>query len=397
MKNFLSKMNKNKEKIIYLLVIIFSFLFFVTLKYNLNKTGSEWSDQFFDSDVFRVIENLRNSDLVPQSRSTAHPLYPLFAVSVAKISSLLGFKDLEFLFYKTIFGTMGFFLFWLYIYKTKNLFTAFSALVLLMSTMTVRVWTAIPETFLFGFFTLMLALNAARVKYNLIFIVVSSFSGTITNSFFGIFYSILKINNIKKYFYFASQTILIILGLVVVQKNIYPSATHFFDPGRMFRDIVHFNIPLNLIPYRFFDFFFSGFVLPLSVPGNNFPLDTYNIWKNFFIFQRSLRLNLAIYLSILIVFFLLFFSIFNFMKNNKKNILDSTIYAFIFFQLILHMTFGYSPFLYSYHFLPFLIIIATNQNFKNSITLPVIFILLSLCIQEVNIAHYGETFMYFFF
>jgi hypothetical protein len=387
-------MNKNKEKIIYLLVIIFSFLFFVTLKYNLNKTGSEWSDQFFDSDVFRVIENLRNSDLVPQSRSTAHPLYPLFAVSVAKISSLLGFKDLEFLFYKTIFGTMGFFLFWLYIYKTKNLFTAFSALVLLMSTMTVRVWTTIPETFLFGFFTLMLALNAARAKYNLIFIVVSSFSGTITNAFFGIFYSILKINNIKKYFYFAFQTILIILGLVVVQKNIYPSATHFFDPGRMFRDVVHFNIPLNLIPYRFFDFFFSGFVLPLS--GNSFPLDTYNIWKNFFNLERGIRLNLAIYSSILTVSLLLFFSTFNFIKNKKKNILDSSIYAFIFFQLIFHMIYGITPFLFSYHFLPFLIIIATNQNFKNPNILPVIFILLSLCIQEVNIAHYGGAFKHFF-
>jgi hypothetical protein len=256
------------------------------------------------------------------------------------------------------------------------------------------VWTTVPETFLFGFFTLMLALNAARAKYNLFFIVISSFAGTITNSFFGIYYSIKKINNIKKYFYFASQTILIILGLVVLQKNIYPSATHFFDPGRMFRDVVYFNVALNLIPYRIFDFFFSGFVLPLS--GNSFPLDTYNIWKNFFSLERGLRPNLAIYSSILIVSLLLFFSTFNFIKNKKNNILDSSIYGFIFFQLILHMIYGYTPFLYSYHFVPFLIIIATNQNFKNQNILPVIFILLSLCIQEVNIAHYGEAFKHFF-
>jgi hypothetical protein len=385
---------KYREKIIYFVVLVVSFLYIITLQYNLDKTTSQWSDQFFDSDVFRVIENLRNSDLHPQSRSTAHPLYPLFAVSVAQISNLLGFKNSEFLFYKTIFGTTGFFLFWFYIYKIKNLSTAFSALILLMSTMTVRVWTTVPETFLFGFFTLMLALNAARAKYNLFFIVISSFAGTITNSFFGIYYSIKKINNIKKYFYFASQTILIILGLVVLQKNIYPSATHFFDPGRMFRDVVYFNVALNLIPYRIFDFFFSGFVLPLS--GNSFPLDTYNIWKNFFSLERGLRPNLAIYSSILIVSLLLFFSTFNFIKNKKNNILDSSIYVFIFFQLILHMIYGYTPFLYSYHFVPFLIIIATNQNFKNQNILPVIFILLSLCIQEVNIAHYGEAFKHFF-
>jgi hypothetical protein len=385
---------KYREKIIYFVVLVVSFLYIITLQYNLDKTTSQWSDQFFDSDVFRVIENLRNSDLHPQARSTAHPLYPLFAVSVAQISNLLGFKNSEFLFYKTIFGTTGFFLFWFYIYKIKNLSTAFSALILLMSTMTVRVWTTVPETFLFGFFTLMLALNAARAKYNLFFIVISSFAGTITNSFFGIYYSIKKINNIKKYFYFASQTILIILGLVVLQKNIYPSATHFFDPGRMFRDVVYFNVALNLIPYRIFDFFFSGFVLPLS--GNSFPLDTYNIWKNFFSLERGLRPNLAIYSSILIVSLLLFFSTFNFIKNKKNNILDSSIYVFIFFQLILHMIYGYTPFLYSYHFVPFLIIIATNQNFKNQNILPVIFILLSLCIQEVNIAHYGEAFKHFF-
>ena len=387
---------KYKNQIIYFVVLVFSFLFIITLPYNLDKAAPQWSDQFFDSDVFRVIENLRNSDLHPQSRSTAHPLYPLFAVSAAKISSLFGFKDLEFVFYKTIFGTMGFFLFWLYIYKTKNLLTAFSALILLMSTMTVRVWTTVPETFLFGFFTLMLALNAARLRYNLFFIVICSFSGTITNSFFGIFYSIKKINNIKKYLYFALQTILIILGLVILQKNIYPSATHFFDPGRIFRDLVYFNINLNIIPYRFFDFFFSGFVMPLSGSANNFPLNTYDIWKNFFIFERGIRPNLAIYSSILILSFLIFFSILNFIKKNKKNVLDSTIYAFIFFQFILHMIYGYTPFLYSYHFLPFLIIIATNQNFKYSIILPAIFILLSLCIQEVNIAHYGETFRFFF-
>ena len=386
---------KYKEIIIYLVVLFFSFLFFISLQYNLDKATSVWSDQFFDSDVFRVIENLRNSNLVPQSRSTAHPLYPLFAVSAAKISSLLAFKDFEFLFYKLIFGTMGFFLFWLYIYKTKNLLTAFSALILLMSTMTVRVWSTVPETFLFGFFTLMLALNSARARYNLIFILICSFSGTITNSFFGIFYSIKKINNIKKYFNFAILAILIIIGLVVIQKNIYPSAIHFFDPGRLFRDLGHINISVDLIPYRLFDFFFSGFVLPLSL-SNNFPLDTYNIWKNFFIYEKGIRINIAVYSTILIVSLLIFFSILNFIKKKKNDILVSTIYAFVFYQLILHIIYGYTPFLYSYHFLPFLIIMTINQNFKNSIILPIIFIVLSLLVQEVNIYHYGETFNFFF-
>lgn len=63
------------------------------------------------------------------------------------------------------------------------------------------------------------------------------------------------------------------------------------------------------------------------------------------------------------------------------------------FQLVLHSIFGYTPFLYSYHFIPLLIIFFAKVNFQSNFKyLSYTIIILAVLIQDVNIFHYGGTF-----
>ena len=380
-----------KEKIYYFITILISLTFFYNLETNSEKHGIKWGDQFFDADVYRVSENLKNSNSHPQSENNLHPFFPLVGVSIAKIPSYLGFENLEFSFYKIFFGTISFFMFWFFLYKETSTSVSYASLLLLMSTMTVRVWSTIPETFLFGFFTIMITLLLIRGKSNPVYATVASFGGTVTNVMFGFFYLIFKEKKNNKIIEILIKALFIVVAISLIQKNIYTSAIHFFDPARMFRDVGHFNFDILQMPYRIFDFFISGFVLPINA-HNTFPLDTYQIWKYFMTEESNWRVLLATYLSIILILILIAKSLYNYFKSKKEFTLKIILY-FILFQLFLHNIFGVTPFLFSYHFIPLIIIFIAKINFVTKVKyLPYVIVVLSALIQEVNISHYGETF-----
>ena len=67
--------------------------------------------------------------------------FSLLGVTVARSGKVLGMEGGEFLVYRTVFGTAGVFLFWLFIYRCTSALTAFASVALLLSTMTVRVFS----------------------------------------------------------------------------------------------------------------------------------------------------------------------------------------------------------------------------------------------------------------
>lgn len=380
-----------KDKIYYLVVIIVSLIFFSNLESNPDKHTSKWEGQFFDADVYRVAENLKNSKTLPQSENNIHPFFPLVAVSIAKVPSYLGIENSEFNFYKIFFGTISFFMFWFFLYKETTLLISFASLILLMSTMTVRIWSTIPETFLFGFFTIMLSLLLIRANVKPIYVMLSSFGGTITNVLFGFIYLLFKEKKLDKILKILISAAFAVVAISLIQKNIYTSATHFFDPSRIFNDVSHINFDILKLPYKLFDFFISGFVIPIT-PKSTYPLDTYQIWGQFFLLENGNRVTLATFLSIFLLTFLIMRSLIYYFKL-KKNFSMRIILYFLIFQLVLHSIFGYTPFLYSYHFIPLLIIFFAKVNFQSNFKyLSYTIIILAVLIQDVNIFHYGGTF-----
>ena len=90
-----------------------------------------------------------------------------------------------------------------------------------MSTMTVRVWSTIPETFLFGFFTIMLSLLLIRANVKPIYVILSSFGGTITNTVFGLIYLIFKEKKINRISIILINAVIVLIAVSLIQKNIY--------------------------------------------------------------------------------------------------------------------------------------------------------------------------------
>src|SRR5689334_11419114 len=147
---------RGRELLYFALALAIPALFFLTLPWNPDYTSRQYLDHFFGADVWRVYLNLIGSDEVTNYRDKVHPYFSLFAVTTAKTGKILGVEGGEFLAYRSIFGTAGSFLFWLLIYRHTSAINAFASVALLLSTMTVRVWSILPESYIFGFFTLML-------------------------------------------------------------------------------------------------------------------------------------------------------------------------------------------------------------------------------------------------
>ena len=169
--------------LIYALALLIPFLYFINLDWNATSfvNSHESMNIYFGADVARVVDNLEDNAATSHYRDKVHPYFSLIAVSVAKIGVYFGYTNNAFPIYRLIFGTLGVFLFWLFIYKNTNTFQAYASLALLFSSMSFRVWSAIPETFLFSFFTLMCALNLMRLKLKPEFILLATLAGTVTN------------------------------------------------------------------------------------------------------------------------------------------------------------------------------------------------------------------------
>jgi hypothetical protein len=273
--------------------------------------------------------------------------------------------------------------------------------------MTVKVWSVFPETFLFSFFILMLVTNLIYKKKKPILVVFLSVCGSVTNFAFGFFYIFYfyKIKNFKTFlkniptlvypFFFL---LLLILFLSSIQKTLY-SSPYVFNILAFFTQMEYFEVK-NLIT-RIFAFLYSGFVIPFHENDIYLGLDSSEQWLRFFDYYKSYekRTFYMIIISLILITFCYIVSIFYSIK--KKNTFLKLISYFIVFELLLHTFWGHDPFLFSFNFLPFLIIFISVNLFKcnSSIILlknhrqqstfqlltPLIQVLMSICLVEANI------------
>lgn len=398
----------NKKNILFFIAFLIPFLFFVNLDYNPAVSTLEKYDKFWGADSWRVNEILKKPFTEGvHDRDNIHPFFSLFAGSISRIGSFLKVVDAEFIFYRVFFGTLGIFLFWLLISRLTTYINAFSAVCLLLSTMTVKVWSVIPETFLFSFFILMLVTNLIYKKKNPILVVFVSICGTVTNVVWGFFYIFYfyKIKNFKTFLkkipsliYPSFFLLLLILFLSSIQKTLYGSP-YVFNLFAFFTQMEYFEIKNFII--RFFDFLYSGFVIPFHENDISLLIDSTEQWLRFFdnykIYKK--RTFFMIIISLILITFCYFISLFNSIK--QKNTFLKLISYFIAFELLLHTFWGSNPFLFSFNFLPFLIIFISVNLFKfnSSVILlkkhryqssfqlltPLIQVLLSICLVEANI------------
>lgn len=382
---------RNRRELLYFAIAIaVPALYYGTLPWNPDLANMRYLDFFFGGDVPRVFANLTDSDAISHYRDKVHPYFSLLAVTVARSGRLLGTEGGEFLVYRTVFGTIGVFLFWLFIYRCTSALTAFASVVLLLSTMTARIWGILPETYLLGFATLMAGLNLARIGGNCAATLIVTLSGTVTNSALGLLYMLQRARTLdwKKTILTVVIAVLLLSGL---QKVLYPTSVHFFDIFALREEQRYIGKPLAQLPFRAFDFVYSGFVLPLpqAVEGN---ISSLKLWSDFaanYAAGYDNRQVLTIAAAVLAITAFLIIALFRFARSTTMGGVGALVAGFLLFQLLLHLVYGNEPFLYSYHFLPFLIIFVALY-LPGKVVKPVLLTLLAICLLEANFAEWDR-------
>lgn len=374
--------------LIYALALLIPFLYFINLDWNATSfvNSHESMNIYFGADVARVVDNLEDNAATSHYRDKVHPYFSLIAVSVAKIGVYFGYTNYAFPIYRLIFGTLGVFLFWLFIYKNTNTFQAYASLALLFSSMSFRVWSAIPETFLFSFFTLMCALNLMRLKLKPEFILLATLAGTVTNLVLGLLHLILTHINKQLIFKITLSFFFMAIAASIIQQSIYPTSIFFFDLLSHKEELNYIAKDFGVDEFRLFDFFISGFIVPLN-NEISLPITTANLWQRFYTvdLMASKKMTLLTISTITILVAAYLTSLFAFFKQFDKNTISLSILYFIVFELVLHLFYGDAPFLYSLNFTPLIIVfMSLNQPEKMKSFAPYCFIFLALLIQRFN-------------
>lgn len=340
------------------------FVYFWNLPFNPGHAAQSLMDHFFGADCWRVLENLRDSGAAKHARDKVHPFFSLFAVSISKMANGFGAGAGEFLLYRSVFATLGAFFFWLIIYEeTEDALLAFAATLVLLLSTTVRVWSALPETSTFGFFTLMLAFYLLRRKADTVPVFIVSLSGTITNAMVGLLYAWRRYRSIRPLLRRAPLVICILVMLTVLQKSLYSTSISMFEFWRFGQEHHYLNRTPIDIPFRVFDFLYSGFLIPWSVELTG-PVFSDRMWFAFvdrFFSGYDSRIMYGVPLLIAAVTGLLAYAGHRYKKVGHQSELLTVLLLFLGFEFVMHLAYGDTPFLYSYQFLPVMLLFIALQ------------------------------------
>jgi hypothetical protein len=176
-----------------------------------------------------------------------------------------------------------------------------------------------------------------------------------------------------------------VLLLSGLQKVLYPTSVHFFDIFALREEQRYIGKPLTQLPFRAFDFVYSGFVLPLpeTVEGT---ITSGKFWSAFvadYAAGYDNRQVLTIAAAVLAITAFLIIALIRFARSAHIGDVGALVAGFLLFQFLLHLVYGPEPFLYSYHYLPFLIIFVALY-LPGRIVKPVLLALLAICLLEAN-------------
>ena len=397
--------DSNKKWCLYAVVLLIPLIFFAHLEWRHDNPAWQKNNLFFGADCNRAISDLKDSKeqindpqdkvkLFAHYRDNLHPYFSLIAVTVSKTGQALGYNNIEFPIYRTVFGTIGIFLFWLFIFKQTNSAQAFSALVLLMSSMAFRVWTAVPDTFIFSFAALMLSLNLIRINAKPEYVLLCSMTGALSNITLGFFNLYFNASTLRQVVKVGFSFLFIALTLSIIQQIIYPNAPHFFNYG-IVNETAYINNYDSFIFFRFLDFFISGFMLPLS-SAINMPVSSDGLWLEFISANHSKRFILQTIVMFSLLAILYISSLITFSKKFKNDKMGATIFGYICFELVFHLIYGDPPFLYALNFLPIIIIfLSIYQTDKIKPFAPFLFLLMAILIQNFSVLDVGLFNRYF--
>ena len=169
-----------------------------------------------------------------------------------------------------------------------------------------------------------------------------------TNIFLGLVHLVLQLKNKHLIFKVIISFSFIAITAAIIQQSIYPTSIYFFDFLAQKEELSYISKDLFSIPFRLFDFFVSGFIIPLN-SEMTLPITTTDLWQRFFSveFLASKRMMLFTIITLTTLTATYMIALYSFFTSKRNNIISQSILFFIGFELVLHLFYGDNPFLYS--------------------------------------------------
>jgi hypothetical protein len=316
------------------------------------------SNLWFGADIGRVIEDMANP-LAGHYRLTVHPLFSLLILPVARpmvwMAQLFGLE------YGLAMGlacqliiSISAGLSWVGVYLILlsfglSRFRSFVISLLFLCGPGFLFWWSTPETFPLGAVTvlipfLLLALNEDSQKA-WIAALIGSFSMTVTNVSAGLIAAFVRFGPRRAFYRICWMSMVGALVLIVLQKSYLPSSGLPFNWSEEKSYMKLDGASVNTL-YQFF----IAPVAPLSPPN----ISSSQLEFSLSTLDRLFPLRGAVALAWSV---LLCFGIRSALLTHVNRV-SIALAAFLVFQIFLHVFYGDTPFLYSSHYLPVMILLA---------------------------------------
>ncbi|MCP9900594.1 hypothetical protein KBZ12_09360 [Cyanobium sp. Cruz CV13-4-11] len=355
---------------------------------------------WFGADIGRVINDMAEP-LANHYRLKVHPLFSLIVLPVARpvywIGRLMGFdgglsKGIAAQFVTSMSaGATWILIYLLAIRMGLSRFASLGISLLFLSSTAFLFWWSTPETFPLGAVTILLPLIllAYNIKSHKVWVMalVGSLSMTTTNWGAGLIASLVRFGLRKAFLGLCGMTLLLTSLLICVQKAYLPSAGLPFQLGEE-----RTYIKRSVRPFETAYQFFVAPVAPLTpsviIGEGRYSQFTFALpgWSDISLLRIS---TATAWLA------LLFNGIYAALSR-RDNSVSIALACFLGFQFLLHSFYGDSPFLYSAHYVPAMVLLAgygltaMPEAHKKSITLLVY--VLALILLPLNLVYLYESF-----
>ena len=316
------------------------------------------SNVWFGADIGRVIRDMADP-LANHYRLKVHPLFSLIILPVAMpfvwLAKLIGAgNDLAMVLASQFIVSISAGLSWMGIYLLLLSFgiprlKSFFVSLIFLSSPGFLFWWSTPETFPLGAVTilvpfLLLAYNADS-QTAWVATLVGTLSMTATNLSAGLVAGYAHFSPRKLFYKLCLISVAAACVLIIAQKSYLPSAGL---PFQLREEKEHIKVKIAAID-RFYQFFIAP-VAPLSPPRMSSSQLEFNPWA----VDRLLPLRAVVALAWTI---LLFIGIRSALLTHA-NRLSIALITFLGLQLLLHTFYGDTPFLYSAHYSPVMVLLA---------------------------------------
>jgi len=344
---------------------------------------------FFGADTERNFRVISGDPLADHYRNLTHPFFTILATIPVRTIHLFNSEINALTSYVLVFGVMGAFFFWKVLSSIIQPLLALSILLVFFASNTVRIWSILSETFIATFATLMLSTYLIIKRKNWVLIFLISMSANIFCLLLPVICSIIiekrKYKNLAKNLLIFSP---LAIAISIFQRSLAPSSGYFFDFVHISSDKEFVAFSIDAIPFRIFDFFISPFIMPHR-DLLTLPLTSRAIWSNATSTRSTLNENVAFWamlICILLILSLLAFAVITTISTrfHTENKVLRSIVLFTIFQLIFYSFYGDEPFLYSYMFFPFILVIIGFAMKRIPRLGILIFISLACLMQLVN-------------